>query len=315
MKIDPPASFKYKCPQCNKFWDEQPWKARFTMTSKYCQECIDSWGKDKQTINIKDLKMGDRVKYKLPFFSPYMLDYPKEGEGIIQSLDGEYVELSSGHKFYKKYIISKLESNPKIKINDLKLGDRIKYRKHPQNPHLESCITKEGILHCLDYYHQLYWVGEDVIEPEDIISKLEPLSAELDNPLDLSNKKIGDTVEVKIKNIKYKEIFINHNTSISCKQCIKNEIVGANLKGLENYICPECQLKNKSAPESYKYDIFITEFSQECGGPYNPNPKTTVCGCGVGIDGKSIEFKNLPFFNSLGYGQIYTIEIKKKNLI
>lgn len=57
-------------------------------------------------MKINELKIGDRIKFKIPYYTEIT-----EGTGIIISLDDTYVTIDyMGHKFYKIYIVSKLEN-------------------------------------------------------------------------------------------------------------------------------------------------------------------------------------------------------------
>lgn len=72
-------------------------------------------------MRLKDLKVGDIIKYNFNNINYYQsfdinLNYPTSGEGCIIDINGEYVTLANGHKFWVKYIVSKLVPIEKCEI-------------------------------------------------------------------------------------------------------------------------------------------------------------------------------------------------------
>lgn len=84
------------------------------------------------------------------------------------------------------------------------------------------------------------------------------------------------------------------------------------IKEYANEPCKECKNKEKPTPKSFKFDIRVTEFSQECRGPYSHKTDTnSISGYSVST-GKTIRFENFPAPEWIDFNKEYTIEIKEK---
>ena len=88
------------------------------------------------------LKIGDKIRYKLPLpnnptsHKYFSIAYPAEGTGVIKEIVDEYVVLDNNHKFYKQYIVSKLE--PITEYKEIKIE---------QSPKIYICNNCENKFH------------------------------------------------------------------------------------------------------------------------------------------------------------------------
>lgn len=180
-----------------------------------------------------------------------------------------------------------------MNIKDLKIGDKVKVKKHGNRFRWDEYMIVEYIgdsyITATKIPDKFVYSSFDV-EKKYIISKLEPLSQE----------------------IKYKEIPIEKEPEYY-KKCKENPKPTNESK--VSYIPPDNNLPpppypgKKSAPKSFKFDIsFVNrvEFNQL---PYCPGiwPE-----CFFSIEGRKITYHpNNPDIN-LFNGEEYTIEIKEK---
>jgi len=193
-----------------------------------------------------------------------------------------------------------------MNINDLKVGDRVKY-DFGENTILDVCSQGDGIIQ--------KFVAPDRVKISGI-------------PFDFNLKWLTSKLELVPK--VYKEIPIEKDTffwakiervqhyeyttpvtTYHCPVCDKQlwGTCGMPIKQIANEPCEEC--KKKSTPKSFKFDISYVnrlEFNQE---PFTPD---SIGSCYFKIDGVKISYHsdNPKDFPEIFDGKEFTIEIKEK---
>ena len=177
-----------------------------------------------------------------------------------------------------------------MNINNLKVGDRVKFNWNHNNYLSYIGLIKECKLNWV-YVETLDSVLCDWVYKDNIISKLEPLE------------------------IQYKEIPIekepNYPSQYLCPKCHCSHGVQLNKYSswpVESKYCDKCQ--EDFTTKSYKFDIKITEFSQEIKR-YGEKSANRISGYSLN-DGNCIRFENLPAPEWIDFNREYTIEIKEK---
>lgn len=228
-----------------------------------------------------------------------------------------------------------------MNINELKIGDRVKYY-YPEDIICDTTIG-EGILTWIG-------LGDSIINTtikiptKDIISKLELQYKETliekvfnkEEIIDFSDLNIGDTVIYKyvdaatplgyiettgkILEFKNEFVYVSDDSLTGSRYKIHMMLILYKLDYSEYNkefkktrvmwgIKPQIKI-DKSAPKSFKFDIRITEFSEEI--KRYGMPSTNKIGGYSISDGTFIKFENFPAPEWIDLNKEYTIEIKEK---
>lgn len=217
-----------------------------------------------------------------------------------------------------------------MNINDLKVGDRLKYKSRMGG------VVKEGVI--IGTYYKGYYVGR-ITKPEDIeeqcdfkqiISKLEPIRAEMivpglykEIPIEKEKPELYDVWLCHkcnrvtfIKESKFdKYEFCNY----ICNECRENPKPTNESKG--SYIPPDNNLPpppypgKKSAPKSYKSNIRLSKIKSHYmngKGWFSNAPLNDIEGHGE-CNALEVTLKNIGIDSSMfDINKQYTIEIKEK---
>lgn len=128
-------------------------------------------------IKNLNLQIGDKIYFQFPLYDPQT--------GIIQKIYSDSVIVENNLHVSEKYIIKKIENKETIKISELKVGDRVKYRANEGVSGTNHSITLEFEGYILEIYQKYggffqitksgYYGCQTSVKFKDIISKLEPL--------------------------------------------------------------------------------------------------------------------------------------------
>ncbi len=195
------------------------------------------------SIKIKDLKVGDKVKYKIPQDVCFSMSYPFEGEGIIMSFDGqEYVTLTNWHKFYKRYIVSKLEP---IRHDNRELREKINTKLNQITSTISSYRAAELSSEILELTKEMYKIRykEIPIEKESPLGTISRDTKQFEKSLEAScnyHKSVADCKQRFCGNDLPFGGFPIPETRMYCEKC-KNFICGTPGLPIKTWsVCNKC---------------------------------------------------------------------------
>jgi hypothetical protein len=216
-----------------------------------------------------------------------------------------------------------------MQLKHLKVGDRVKY-KYNGGIH-KSVIEKIGNEHFLlnDDAIAINVHGFKWINKEDVIFKLEPIQEYKEIPIEKEEEKYYPYLCPKCHKPhgwSYYQGFIISSycpecidswnktipeTKYYCKNC-KKYITGLSGFPMDDYttLCKTCSDKEKAAPKSFKFDLFVKSCEGILGDTYGNYPYKAN---GLAIkDNKESDVTGIPAPEWIQLGKTYTIEIKEK---
>lgn len=259
-------------------------------------------------MNVKNLKIGDSIQYQLPLFDPQ--------EGKITKIYTDSVVINNNNHVSEKYIIKKVNKD-KISLDDLKIGDRVKYKDK-----IAYCgtttfeeVEREG--HIYGIYDNFYRISDNYnrfnnkelfVKKERIVSKLECL------PPQYKEIPIEKETHFWTKRVYHCE-YATTPTYKECKEkqrsdelfkkmeeCDKSFTKAA--RDINNFIDKN---KEKPAPKSFKFDIWPVKLEGTMN-KYTQKFNYSMSG----HDEYRKDFYDLPCPDWIEWGKTYTIEIKEK---
>lgn len=262
-------------------------------------------------MNIKNLRIGDSIQYQLPLFDPQ--------EGKITKIYTDSVVVNNTIHVSEKYIIKKVNKD-KISINDLKIGDRVKYKDKIAYCGTTTVKEIEVEGNILEIHDKFYQISDDdnrfdgkqlSVKKENIISKLEHIILEpqyKEIPIEKEENPYYTSI---VRTVSYP--YSTPVTSYYCPKCDKKlwGTCGMPIKEYTQEPCEECKNKEKPTPKSFKFDFFPTQWS--ANREFNDYVYTMDGFCNNN-DGKicNLIWKGLLSPDWIKVGKTYTIEIKEK---